>query len=357
MEIPVPSIMPEGVPRTAAEPEPEPELELLLTEPEPEPEMMVRPVSLSLGSDDDAELSGSESDESEAEYEQQGREALAAFASLNDVEQVQLNNSTGQPLSSLVPEAEARLGLAADVRCACQRSFAQDIDLALLTMTRVCQALELTPGEVTFFSDVSAAWPTEDEAAPRGVHLEEPAPPLLAAELRWPALIGTLRLLSAPNDGGGVVVYDARHRALLRHLALSYGIPWPKVRAAEIARLAELAGEVEMREATGRHHREESPQPPVGGVAAGGGGGAGAQQQKGGWGRSFKVGGAAVLGGAALFATGGLATPLVMGVLGVVGAGGALTAVGGAVFVSTLFGAAGAGLGGYAVSYRTAGVK
>jgi len=95
----------------------------------------------------------------------------------------------------------------------------------------------------------------------------------------------------------------------------------------------------------------------VGGVAGGGGGGAGAQQQKGGWGRSFKVGGAAVLGGAALFATGGLATPLVMGVLGVVGAGGALTAVGGAVFVSTLFGAAGAGLGGYAVSYRTAGVK
>ena len=106
-----------------------------------------------------------------------------------------------------------------------------------------------------------------------------------------------------------------------------------------------------MREATGRHHRE--PQPPGPGGAGGGPGG----QQKEGWGRSFKVGGAAVLGGAALFATGGLATPLVMGVLGVVGAGGTVTAIGGTVFVSTLFGAAGAGLGGYSVAHRTAGVR
>ena len=82
-----------------------------------------------------------------------------------------------------------------------------------------------------------------------------------------------------------------------------------------------------MREATGRHHRESQAGSPSAGPAGDGGSSAGQQKEKEGWGRSLKVGGAAVLGGAALFATGGLATPLVMGVLGVVGAGGALTAV------------------------------
>ena len=200
---------------------------------------MVRPVSISLGEGSSGDDSGSSSDEDaeEADYEHvpAGGDALAALDSLDDAERLQLEAATGQMLGVLVSASEARLGLAADVRCACQRAFAQDVDLALLTMTRVCRALELTPSEVTFFSDVSAAWPTEDDA-PLGVHLEKPAPPLLTAELRWPALIGTLRLLSAANDGGGAVVYDARHRALLRHLALSYDVGWVKVRAAETAR-------------------------------------------------------------------------------------------------------------------------
>lgn len=236
-------VVSEGVPHKG--PEPEPELA-----PDDDGWTMVRPVSISLGADEltGGDGSGSSSDDDEAEEANwrltggphgAGDEAFGVFASLDDAERAQLEAATSQPLSDLVPTSSARLGLAADVRCAVQRAFAQDVDLALLTMTQVCRALELTPSEVTFFSDISAAWPTED-AAPLGVHLEEPAPPLLPTELRWPALIGSLRLLSAANDGGGVVVYDARHRALLRHLALSYGVGWEKVRAAETARLAEL---------------------------------------------------------------------------------------------------------------------
>lgn len=79
-------------------------------------------------------------------------------------------------------------------------------------------------------------------------------------------------------------------------------------------------------------------------------------QQSSHWSRNLKVGGAAVVGAVALGLTGGLATPFVAAALGVVGAGGLLGAVGGSIFVASMFGAAGAGLGGYKVARRTGGV-
>jgi hypothetical protein len=54
--------------------------------------------------------------------------------------------------------------------------------------------------------------------------------------------------------------------------------------------------------------------------------------------------------------TAGAAAPAVVGVFGMVGLGGVLSAVGGAGFVSVMFGAAGAGLGGYKVARRTGDV-
>jgi hypothetical protein len=147
---------------------------------------------------------------------------------------------------------------------------------------------------------------------------------VLLPPLRWEALVGLLALFS---DHGS---YDSRRRAVLRQLASAWAIDWPKVRAAEVARLEQIVNEkllVMRGQNVGLQVAEAGDDNPR-------------------TSRSLKVGGAAVLGGAVMFATGGLATPAVAAVLGIVGAQGALAAIGGAAFVSTAFGAAGAGLGG-----------
>jgi hypothetical protein len=84
--------------------------------------------------------------------------------------------------------------------------------------------------------------------------------------------------------------------------------------------------------------------------------------------RVAQVSGAAVLGGVALALTGGLAAPALGAVLGSMGAGLGLTGTaaatsaflassGGAAMVSVLFGATGAGLGGYKMKRRTASLE
>ncbi len=157
-------------------------------------------------------------------------------------------------------------------------------------------------------------------------------------------------------DGGGPgarLRYDARGRGVARRLARALGAPWAWIAQAETALCVALHLTPEA--AAAKLAQEER----AAAAAAAAGGGAG----RGGWGvgRYAKVGGAALVGGAVIGLTGGLATPAVVAGLGVlgaaVGAGGALAA-GAAAFggLSTVlavsFGGLGAGLVGYKARSR-----
>jgi hypothetical protein len=212
--------------------------------------------------------------------------------------------------------AEEPQQVATDCRIACQCAFAwcggPGCPAASAAMTAVTAALGLRPKEAEYFME-PAAW--VELGATWG------SPPLVMAQRRWTVLWCLLVALTA----GGA--FDARHRTLLRTLAGRYGLAWGKVRAAEVLRLAQMAAAA--RKAAGESNTE----------------GSGEEHRADDWGRNLKIGAAGLVGGAALFFTGGLAAPAVAGAFGLLGAGGLLAAAGGATFVATVFGAAGAGLG------------
>lgn len=216
---------------------------------------------------------------------------------------------------------EERVQIAADCRIACTRGLAE-VEFMQLTMVKVSTAIGLSDGDVAFFSDMGL----DDKSAmpPKGSEI-----PL--AQLAPPKRFGVIFVLVGTFTNEGQ--YDARHRAFLRRLAEAYEMEWSKIRAAETMHLTQMVV----------RKTEDA---------------AGAQESQGAtsWGRALKVGGAAVLGGAAMVLTAGVAAPAVVGVFGMVGLGGVLSAVGGAGFVSVMFGAAGAGLGGYKVARRTGDV-
>ena len=235
-------------------------------------------------------------------------------------------------------DAGARRQLAADCRRACERVGGQDF--ATLTMARVCSVLRLDPqGFCTFAGSTAPV-----HATPVHVMSAPIVPQLADTELCWPAL---LTLLSLFSDNGS---YDARSRAVLRHLSLSYSVAWAKLRVAEIGRLQQLVRQ---------QQQQQQPQQetlPAGDVSSRMNSD-GPVEAPMGSSRALKVGGAAAVGGALLFVTAGLAAPMVAAAVGAVGAGGALTAVGGTAFVSTLFGVGGAGLGGFTAAKRTRGLS
>ena len=214
---------------------------------------------------------------------------------------------------------EERLFLAADCRAACERALgAGDETVAGKIMQDIVSRLELPAQDANFFSEVEGDWP--HAAATEGITVQ-PLSSLLAEPKRWSSLCVLLGILSR----GGI--YDARARTVLRHLARAYGVDWRKIRAMEAVKLAKMVVQ---------RHSEAAEEAK--------------SKQSSHWTRGLKVGGAAVVGGAALFLTGGLATPFVAAALGFVGAGSLVVST---AVVASLFGAAGAGLGGYKVARRT----
>ena len=271
-------------------------------------------------SDDDDEDSGDEEefvDVRELEAEGPDAEALALCEQL-----------VASP-EALALSEEERVHVAADCRSACQRAFTSaDREIAQLTMVRIATAIGLSDSEVAFFSDISLdpavrqAWQEVSEAAA----------PILAPARRLGVIVVLVGTLT--NNGR----YDARCRTFLRRLAQAYDVDWAKVRVTESMHLEHMVV-----------RKSEEANAAAANAAA--------EQSSNKWGRRLKVGGAAVLGGAAMVLTAGVAAPAVVGVFGLVGLGGVLSAVGGAGFVSVLFGAAGAGLGGYKVARRTGDVE
>ena len=99
--------------------------------------------------------------------------------------------------------------------------------------------------------------------------------------------------------------YDARARGLVRRMAALLDVPWRWMVAAEAALSAEM-----VRVVLARAERLHLLAAPGGGAGAG----SGAEGKKGkmGYMRAAKIGGAAVLGGAIIGLTGGLAAPAVI---------------------------------------------
>eukprot|EP00960_Hanusia_phi_P025482 745677-Hanusia_phi.AAC.1 len=137
--------------------------------------------------------------------------------------------------------------------------------------------------------------------------------------------------------------YDARARSLVRKLSQHLGVPWKWISYAEIA-----FSEAIIRASI----VEQSPKD-----------GSSTAKSKSKYLRAAKIGGAAVVGGALIGLTGGLAAPAVIAGLGLVGSavgiGGTLAAsvaaFGGlSAVLGVSFGAAGAGLCGYKMMRRTA---
>lgn len=264
---------------------------------------------------DDCDLSGSDDNEDESELgiseEPEG---------LTEQEKTEAENLVTQ-VATLDLSDEERIQIAGDCRSACARAFV-DVAFTQLTMVKVCTAIELSDGDTAFFSDAGldderdAAWETSSK-----IPLAQ-----LAPSKRFGVMFVLVGVFTCEGR------YDARHRAFLRRLAEVYQLEWPKIRLAETMHLKQMVVR-KSQEATAEH-----------------------EQESGNWGRALKVGGAAVLGGAAMFLTAGAAAPAVAGVFGMIGLGGVLSAVGGAGFVSVMFGAAGAGLGGYKVARRTGDV-
>jgi hypothetical protein len=138
--------------------------------------------------------------------------------------------------------------------------------------------------------------------------------------------------------------YDSRARAMLRRMAMLLGVQWSHIARAEICMALELAHCTIEESAEGR--------------------GSSDKQGKTSYKRYAAVGGAAVLGGALIGITGGLAAPAVAAGLGVIGSAvGAGGLIAGATIltsfgvVATAFGATGAGMVGYKMMRRTAGLE
>jgi hypothetical protein len=293
------------------------------------------------GLDEDEDEDSADDDEESAE--EAGREAGARarrgdaseLVAALDEEERQVAERDGLVLGGLGLDERERMALAADCRAACGRAFAAgDEELLSATMGSICGALGMSPDEAVFFCAPAELWvPGPDDDVGQGgrdAGSSGGQQGLLEGGCkRWGVICALLALLSS----GGV--YDARCRMLLRRLSQSYGVAWPKVRAAESLRLERMVLE---------RHAQAAEEARAG--------------QSSHWTRGLKVGGAAVLGGAALALTGGAAAPFVGAVLGAVGIGGAVGGVlGGSVFVASMFGAAGAGLGAYKVSRVTGGVE
>jgi len=148
--------------------------------------------------------------------------------------------------------------------------------------------------------------------------------------------------------------YDARARAVIRHMSQELFVPWQWIRSAEIAFCKEII---------------KSTAPPKQDEVV---------EEEGGWNRDRimrygLIGGGAVAGGVVLAVTGGLAAPAIVAGLGLAGAavaGAGVVGAGAAGFAASVaafgglsmalgvsFGAAGAGLVGYKMHRRTGDVK
>ena len=283
--------------------------------------------------DDEADEDGESSDDDEGEdgfVDVRGPGAPGVIdlsGGLTAEERAECEQLVSHAAAGLALTDEERVQVASDCRAASALAFtAADTEVAQLTMVKVATEIGLSDGEVAFFSDISGL-DDQNLQGPRAAGYSVPA-----AQLGPAKRFGVVFLLVGTLTSEGR--YDARQRAFLRRLAEAYGVDWSKIRAAEVMHLEQMVV---------RKSREADAQA--------------ATQTGTGWGRALKVGGAAVLGGAAMVLTAGVAAPAVVGVFGLVGLGGVLSAVGGAGFVSVLFGAAGAGLGGYKVARRTGDVE
>lgn len=135
--------------------------------------------------------------------------------------------------------------------------------------------------------------------------------------------------------------YDSRYRTSLRQLCVILDIQWERFQATEDGLAIYLRKEIDLERCTAALLESSSN------------------------GRWWKIGIGAVVGGSALMLTGGIAAPMVLPAVASattsLGIGlpmsGGLFSLGGVQMITGLFGAAGAGLTGYKIAKRTAGVE
>eukprot|EP00124_Ichthyophonus_hoferi_P002761 Ihof_evm2s203 gene=Ihof_evmTU2s203 len=136
-------------------------------------------------------------------------------------------------------------------------------------------------------------------------------------------------------------MYDARARVLIRVITTAFGMPWRQVQTYEDTLATELRYQVQISSEEEKREMKKRD-----------------QQSK--WNRLAMVGAATVGGGLIIGLTAGLAAPFIAAGAGIlVGGSGAafLASAGGIALIATLFGGAGAGLAGKAMSNRMGDLK
>ena len=188
--------------------------------------------------------------------------------------------SSDDLLGSLADEQKHKV--ATDARIACQVAFAHtggaDAGAACSAMATITSALKMVPAQARFFI-APEAWVamsgtlSADDIGSGGGGSE----PLLELRWRWEVVWGLLVTFTARG------AFDARYRTLLRIIAKSYCVDWRKVRAAEILRLEHMAAVANARSAADASAVDAAAGANAEGVE--------------GWGRGFKIGAAAMVGG------------------------------------------------------------
>eukprot|EP01135_Chromosphaera_perkinsii_P003158 Nk52_evm47s236 gene=Nk52_evmTU47s236 len=227
-------------------------------------------------------------------------------------------------------DKSARFSYGGIVACHCPMEKSEDDrEWSMAFCERLWEHLDLTEGQRMGLR-VFAEGELEREATPFEEHL-------LAEEfdaVRW--IIWQDLLEMSIIDG----IYDARARVLAFELTNGFSIPATCVEEFEYS-ISEALLEANAETEEERIEREKDEK----------------KKKKNRW---LKVTAAAVGGGALIGLTGGLAAPFVAAGAGAVvgaGAGAALASAGGIALMTTLFGVAGAGIGGYKMKKRVGELK